>query len=157
MPPIVPAIPLPASPADEVGHREADALMTLYDRTLDSVKGYAKMVEKAEPSFRDTAAQFHALHVGHAGELARMLADLGLEADADGTFMGTVNQAVVTFRAFFDDIDDDVMDQIRSGEDWVLKAFDAAIAEQDGTEASLRLREMQAELSALLEETRHLG
>jgi Domain of unknown function (DUF2383) len=157
MPPTVPVIPLPDPVAEPVTHREADALMTLYDRTLASVKGYAKMVEKAEPSFRDTAAQFHALHVGHVGELARMLGNLGLEADAGGTFMGTVNQAVVTFRAFFDDIDDDVMDQIRSGEDWVLKAFDAAIVEQEGAEATVRLREMQAELSALLEETRHLG
>lgn len=161
MPPTIPVVP-PDMPlddprADAVDDHQADALIALSDRTQDSVKGYAKMVEKAEPAFRDTAERFHALHVAHGTELARMLGDLGIAADADGTMIGTVNQAVVTFRAFFDDIDEDVMDQIRSGEDWVLKAFDAAIAEQDLTDTAVRLREMRAELTALLDETRHLG
>jgi hypothetical protein len=62
---------------------------------------------------------------------------------------------VVTFRAFFDDIDEDVMDQVRSGEDWVLKAFDAAIAEQTGV--APKLQAMRAELAELLADTRNLG
>ncbi len=151
----VPPIPVAEPRADAVDQHEA--LTALYDRTVDSVQGYAKMVEKAEPSFRDTAERFRALHARHAGELARLLADAGIEAADDGTIMGTVNKAVVTFRAFFDDIDEDVMDQVRSGEDWVLKAFDDAIAEQDGAGSAARLREMQAELTNLLAETRHLG
>jgi Domain of unknown function (DUF2383) len=145
-----------ADPRD--GHEEGDeskALMALYDRTVDSVKGYATMVEKAEPAFRDTAERFRALHARHADKLAQLLAEI--EAEADGTMMGTVNQAVVTFRAFFDDIDEDVMDQVRSGEDWVLKAFDDAILEQAGVGATDELRLMQAELAGLLAETRHLG
>jgi hypothetical protein len=135
----------------------ATALIALYERTLDSVKGFAKMVEKAEPSFRQTAERFRALHARQADELARLLADLGIDADADGSFMGMVNEAVVAFRAFFDDIDEDVMDQVRSGEGWVLKAFDAAIAEQGAAMPTAKLREMQAELTDLLTETGHLG
>jgi hypothetical protein len=50
-----------------------------------------------------------------------------------------------------------VMDQVRSGEDWVLKAFDDAIAEQAGANSTARLQEMKAELTDLLAETRHLG
>ena len=134
-----------------------EALIALYNRTVDSTKGYARMVEKAEPSFRDTAERFRALHARHAGDLARFLATMGIEADADGTLMGTVNQAVVTFRAFFDDIDEDVMDQIRSGEDWVLKAFGSAIAEEAHPTRAASLREMQTELTALLADTSHLG
>jgi len=49
------------------------------------------------------------------------------------------------------------MDQVRSGEDWVLKAFEDAIAEQDSTDAGPKLRAMQTELINLLAETRHLG
>ena len=154
---IVPPFSL-ADPRD--GHEDRDAseaLLALYDRTVDSVKGYAKMVEKAEPAFRDTAEQFRALHARHADGLARLLAEAGVEFDAEGTMMGAVNQAVVTFRAFFDDIDDDVMDQVRSGEDWVLKAFDEAIQEQAGGTAADELGLMRAQLAALLAETRHLG
>lgn len=94
-----------------------DALAKLYDRTLDAMQGYVTMVEKAEPSFRDTAERFRALHVRHADVLARLLADLGVEADGEGSLMGRINQAVVSVRAFFDEIDEDVMDQVRSGED----------------------------------------
>ena len=145
-----------ADPVEPVEGRDgAPALVALYDRSVDSVKGYAKMVDKAEPSFRPIAERFHALHVRHTETLARLLADLGVGAAADGSVMGLVNQAVVTFRAFFDDIDEDVMDQVRSGEDWVLKAFDDAIAEQPGL--VLVLREMRDELTDLLAETRTLG
>ena len=158
---IIPAIPL-ADPLDDTApHDDAidhhNALLALYDRTVDSVKGYAKMVEKAEPSFRDTAEKFRALHARHAEDLTRLLADVGVQAVGDGTIMGTVNQAVVSFRAFFDNIDEDVMDQIRSGEDWVVKAFDAAITEQESPNAIVKLRGLQTELTDLLAETRHLG
>ena len=61
---------------------------------------------------------------------------------------------MVTFRACFDDIDEDVMDQLRSGEGWVLKAFDAAIAEQ--AEAAPTLQAMRAELNELLADTQVL-
>jgi hypothetical protein len=154
---MVPPFPL-ADPRD--GHDErvtSEALMALYDRTVDSVKGFATMVDKAEPAFRDTAERFRALHARHADTLARLLADAGVETKAGGTVMGTFNQAVVTFRAFFDDLDEDVMDQVRSGEDWVLKAFDVAILEQAGAGAADELRSMQAELAALVAETLHLG
>lgn len=133
------------------------ALIALYDRTVDSVRGFVKMVEKAEPSFLDTAEKFRSLHASHAGDLARMLSDYGIDAEGDGSIMGIVNEAVVTFRAFFDDIDEDVMDQVRSGERWVLQAFDDAIAELDPKPASAKLREMRTELTKLLDETQHLG
>lgn len=158
---VPPPIPLADRRADvrdlPADHHRPEAMIALYDRTVDSVKGFTKMVEKAEPSFLDTAERFRALHARQAGDLARLLADQGVAVDGDGTLMGTVNQAVVTFRAFFDAIDADVMDQIRRGEDWVLRAYDDAIAEQDGTTAGARLREMQAELTDLLADTRHLG
>lgn len=141
----------------ETGRDDTTALMALYDRSLDSVKGYAKLVEKAEPEFRDTAERFRTLHASHADALGRELADLGARIDTGGTIMGTVNQAVVTFRAFFDEVDEDVMDQVRSGEDWVLRAFDAAIAEQDAPAVIAKLHKMRAELTQLLADTRHLG
>jgi uncharacterized protein (TIGR02284 family) len=147
-----------ATPRDQIAETdEAQPLIAVYNRTVDSVKGYTKMVEKAEPSFRDTAERFRALHARHAGDLERILADLGIKAKADGSMMGTINQAVVTFRAFFDHIDEDVMDQVGSGEDWVLKAFDEAIVARGGAIPTVKPREMQAELTELLAETRHLG
>jgi len=149
----------PPSARDSVAgapHKE-ETLVALYGRTVDSVKGYAKMVEKAEPSFRDIAEKFRALHARHADLLARKLADRGIDASPDSTIMGTVNQAVDAFRAFFDDIDEDVMDQVRSGEDWVLKSFDTAIAAHEGDSLAHSLRDMREDVVALLDQTRQIG
>lgn len=147
----------PSDPAQQL--ERASALIALYDRSVDSAKGFAKMVEKAEPKFRDTAERFRALHVRHVHALARLLVARGTVVDGDGTLMGAVNQAVVAFRAFFDDIDEDVMDQVRSGEDWVLKMFDEGLTQELGANAgtAAQLHDMRAELTDLLAETRHLG
>ena len=151
---IVPPITPFSDIADPVDARPVpEALIALYNRTVDTTKGYTVMVEKAEPSFRDTAERFRSLHARQAGDIARLLAAMGIETDADGTLMGTVNQAVVTVRAFFDSIDADVMGQIRSGEGWVLQAFDAAIEEEAHPTRAANLRDMQAELKALLADT----
>jgi Domain of unknown function (DUF2383) len=157
MQPAVPPFPLSDQIDEPTSAANPEALTALYDRTVDSMRGFAKMVEKAEPSFIDTAEKFRGLHARHAGELARMLAERGVEAGGDGSIMGTVNEAVVTFRAFFDDIDEDVMDQVRGGERWVLTAFDNAIAESEPVGSTAKLRQMRDELVALLEETQHLG
>jgi uncharacterized protein (TIGR02284 family) len=134
-----------------------EALIALHNRTVDAAKGYATMVEKAEPTFRDTAERFRALHARHAFDLSRLLSDRGIEPDGDGTFMGTINRAVVTVRAFFDEIDEDVMKQVRDGEDWLLQAFDEAIEEQRNAPAVAPLRQMRDELVALLDDTRQVG
>ena len=155
MHPTIPRLVLAETLDPAAEHPGTTALAALYNRSVDSVKGFAKMVEKAEPSFRATAARFGALHDSHVDRLAGLLAAQGMMPDADGSIMGTVNQAVVSFRALFDDIDEGVMDQVRSGEDWVLKAFDAAIAEQP--QAAAALHAMRDELSDLLAETQDLG
>lgn len=150
---------LPLALADTVTpvdrFERTSALVALYDRSVDSVKGYKTMVEKSEPAFREIAERFHALHAMHADRLGALLFDQGVMPESDGTVMGMVNQAAVSLRAFFDDIDEDVMDQVRSGEDWVLKAFDDAIAEQAG--AGPVLQAMRTELTTLLADTRGLG
>jgi len=155
MPLTVPIMPIADSLNRQDGHRDAPKLRALLDRSLDTAKGYESMVDKAEPAFRPTAEHFRALHVRHADNLARMLLELGVGEPADGTLMGTVNQAVVTFRSIFDTIDADVMDQVRNGEKWVLEAFDDAIAERIAPTTALQ--DMRNDLTSLLAETQHLG
>lgn len=135
----------------------SDALLALQRRTVDALAGYVKMVEKAEPEFRPVAERFRALHDRHNAGLTAMLIRHGAEPDADGTFMGTVNKAVVSLRALFDEIDEDVMDSIRDGENHVLEAFDEAISAEGMPPADVTdLRNMRDELVMLLQDTRHL-
>jgi hypothetical protein len=142
-------------PADD----RADAIegiVTLHTRTVDAMKGYAKMVQNAETKFRPVAQQFHDVHTRHAAALSVMLASAGREVDENGSFIGTVNATVVSLRAFFDEIDEDVMESVRSGEDHVLKAFDGALEYGLPTDQASELAHMRDELVALLDQTRHL-
>ncbi len=131
-------------------HATSDTLETLYTRVVDARAGFETMVEKAEPEFRPTAIAFLDLHTAHAREIAALVTRHGGTPDADGSLMSTVNRAVVSVRAMFDEIDDDVMSQIRDGEGHVLDAFDEAIRAEPHPDHARRLSEMRAELSDLL-------
>lgn len=126
---------------------ELDALHALHTRIVDTIEGFDKMVEKAEPSFRATADRFRTLHARHERQVARLLADSGRTADPDGSFMGTVNRVVVAARALFDAVDADVMQQVRSGEQHVLDAFDEAISHTADGHRVAHLRTMRRELA----------
>jgi uncharacterized protein (TIGR02284 family) len=127
-----------------------DALIDLHTQSVDTHRGFDKMVEKAEPSFRPVVDRFLALHTRHVARLDRMVREMGAVPDAAGSFMGTVNRAVVTMRAAFDAIDSDTMAQIRSGEEYVIAAFDRALATSLPQGHMAALSEMRAELASLL-------
>lgn len=129
-----------------------DHLRDLYTRIIDAKAGFDVMVDKAEPEFRDVATSFRDMHTRHAEKLREMLHGY---VDEDGSLMGTVNKAVVSLRAFFDEIDEDVMDQVRQGEKWVLESFREAEANCAAPHEA-QLIAMRAELEDLLERTAHL-
>jgi Domain of unknown function (DUF2383) len=134
----------------------AEPLARLHTRTVDALKGFVKMVENAQPDFRPVVQRFHDVHVRHADEISRLLTARGMTVDADGSFMGTVNETVIGLRAFFNEIDVEAMSSVRSGERHVLNAFDEVL--EAGLEAheNVKIATMRADLAQLLHETRHL-
>lgn len=133
-----------------------DALVTLHLRTVDALKGYVKMVEKAEPDFRPVAEQFHGLHARHATALAGMLSAMGISVNPHGSVMGTINETVVGLRAFFDEIDEDVLSNIQNGEDHVLDAFDEVMKAELSVEDAAAVSAMRDELVELLDDVREI-
>lgn len=138
------------TPYDDASQARTDALTTLHTRSVDTLAGYAKMVEKAEPGFRIVAEDFRALHARHADALARMLASQGVTPDDDGSLMGTINATVIAVRSVFDDIDADVLTAIHAGEVHVLRAFDDVLAQQLEPADANQVSAMRDELRALL-------
>lgn len=134
-----------------------DALAQLHTLSVDTERGFDKMVKKAEPDFLPIAERFRALHGRHIARLDAMVREMGGLPDTDGSFMGTVNVAVVSLRAVFDAIDAEVMDQVRSGEANVMTAFDRAIAASLPQGHRDALTAMKTELTKLLDDTRKLG
>jgi uncharacterized protein (TIGR02284 family) len=120
-------------------------------RTLDALAGFDKMAEHAEPEFAPTVAMFRDLHQRHGDALTRVLADAGFPPEDDGSMMGTVNRIVVATRALFDEIDADVLAQVRSGEEHVLAAYDEALAARLPPAVHDELAAMRAELKQVLD------
>jgi uncharacterized protein (TIGR02284 family) len=153
-------VPLQNDATNPGGFGAADsleALIELHALSVDTLRGFEKMVEKAEVDFRPIADRFSALHTRHVARLDNMVREMGGLPDEDGSFMGTVNEAVVTLRAIFDAIDSGVMDRVRSGEENVLAAFDRAIGTSLPEGHHSALTQMKEELTGLLDETRQLG
>ena len=144
-------------PVDLAAHDSLESLVDLHTLSVDTLRGFQKMSEKAEPEFRPVVERFCAVHSRHVVRLDTMVREMGGVPDADGSFMGTLNRAVIGLRAVFDTIDADVMDNVRNGEDNVLAAFDRALHSSLPQGHQQALTQMQAELSGLLRETRQLG
>ncbi|MEL6360976.1 MAG: DUF2383 domain-containing protein [Pseudomonadota bacterium] len=134
-----------------------DALDKALVRSLDAKAGFRTMVEKSEPEFKSVATEFLTLHTAHADRLSVLLENHGQEPDTDGSFMAKINEGVVTLRALVDEIDEDVMDNVRNGEKHVISALDDAInAVPDAVPEHAALVEMKTDLDALLRRTQHL-
>lgn len=136
--------------------RAVEAVQDLLTQTVDARAGYDSMLDKAEREFRPVVQKFRATHAQHAERLAAIVTALGGTPDTDGGMMSTVNKAVVSLRALFDEIDEDVMDGVRDGERRVLNHFDEAIDAVGQSYHRDELVGMRQEISALLDETRHL-
>lgn len=134
---------------------DLDAVKSLLDTTVDAKESFEVMANKAEPEFRPVARKFEALHSIHAQRLSQTLSINGRDPSGAGTLMGSVNEAAISIRALFDEIDADVMDSVRRGEKNVFKAFDKAL-EGDMTNYRHDLAGMRFELQTLVNETAHL-
>ena len=137
--------------------KQIEALQHALSRSVDARAGYDVMVDKAEPEFRSVVQRFRETHYEQADRLGAIIVALGGEPDRDGGIMSTVNKAVVSLRAMFDDIDADVMDNIRDGEAHVIAALDEAAATLPDNRHKRDVTDMRAELQKLLAETQAVG
>lgn len=143
--------------ADDFKVNATSELETLHDRTVDTLAGFDKIVAEAEESFLPLATRFQRLHATHAERISRMMADAGLDTSAPGSFMGSVNETVIAARSMLTDIDQNILAQVRSGEQNVLNAFDAAIRAVQNEDLVKSLTEMRDELADLVNRTRDQG
>lgn len=138
-----------ASPRERASDA-ARALAELETRLADTIEGFDKVVEKAEPSFRPVAAEFRALHIRQRANVAMLLETLGHDQDAAGSIFGTVNKAVVSVRSWFDAIDEGIMEAMVNGEKHLLEAYaDAINAGFDAEHRGILMADRQALLDLL--------
>ncbi|WP_170971806.1 DUF2383 domain-containing protein [Rhodobacter sp. SY28-1] len=162
----MPVPPMPVSPmidatlpgsepeATAARNRAWEAVAIARTRTLDALAGFEKMAEHAEPDFAPIVRAFVELHRRHGEEFTRLLADNAVAPDEGGSIMGTVNRVVVATRALFDEIDEDVLTQIHSGERHVVDAYAEAADTNLPETARDKVAEMLVELREILTDTR---
>ncbi|MCC5961952.1 MAG: DUF2383 domain-containing protein [Rhodobacteraceae bacterium] len=147
--PDAPAVP---NISDETPDEAArlDLIAEVHTRVADAVKGYDKLVAKADTKLRPAAQELLDMHQSHEKELARYLAEAGRDPAKDGTFFATVNRVAIEVRSWFDVISENVIEQIKEGEKHVLDAYYAAQKQTQPADADAMLARHVAEVDALM-------
>lgn len=135
-----------------------DALKSLHTALIDAGKGYVVAEKDAEsPELKRIFQKMSALHEQAHAQVHAILAAKGEKADDAGSFMSTVNKAVVAVRAAVTGLDRRSLSSFASGEERIVADYDKAIeahaAEVEVVETLRRQRsslvEMIAEMKSL--------
>lgn len=127
-----------------------DLIADVHISVLDSISGFDKLVEKSEPDFKATAQAFLTMHSRHETTLAAYLTQSGRSPDENGSFLGTLNRAVIEARSWFQDVDSDVMKRVAEGEEQVLETYQKARDAGQTVEANAMLTQQMEEIQTLL-------
>lgn len=129
---------------------EIEKLHDLHVLIVDTITGFDKIIEKAEPDFLEIAQAFRGVHVTQAAQVADMLAAMGAPLDQDGSVFGLVNKTVITVRSWFDDIGHNILGAIADGENRVIATIEDTIKVSPSPERRGMLEQMRGEIKKLL-------
>lgn len=129
-------------------------LARLHLRLVDTLAGYDQILKSAEPDIRPLMVRFHDLHRTHEAALAARLRAHGGQPDEEGSFFSTVQWAVIKTREVLDEIDEDMLEAVVSGEERILALYETAIATATQVEDLALLDRQRAELAELTQTAR---
>lgn len=140
---------------DEVGgpsmtDKGLDRIEEVRTRVVDTIDGFGKIVERAEPEFLGIANTFLSMHQCHERVLTDFLRDSGRGADKTGSIFGTVNRGLIEARSWFDRVDETMIDSIISGEKHVLEAYEQALDAPLPDAAATLLRRQMDDIDTVL-------
>lgn len=148
----------PTPPVDNPAPKsDIDAVQKVLTRTLDALAGYDKMLPEAEPDVAPVLRKLRETHHSHASQLSAMISAMGGKPDTDGSIMSSVNKAVVSLRAMFDEIDDDALERAIEGEEYVTESFGEAMTEVSEERHREGLSALRSELEDVLTEARAIA
>lgn len=106
-----------------------DALKNLHASLVDTRHGYEEACKDGpEPDLLPTLERMTVMHAAAASQIAAMLAALGAPADDQGSFMSTVNRAVIGLRALITGLGENILPALASGEEVNIAKYDAVLA-----------------------------
>lgn len=121
-----------------------DKVTALHTALIDSRTGYETALEHAgDKGLGPTFLEMIALRNAAAGELSDWLRAAGHTPDESGSFMSTVNSAVINMRALLTGLDESVLPGLIDGEHRIVGYYDDAIAATPGDTALDQILETQ--------------
>lgn len=105
-----------------------DALKTLHTVLVDSKHSYGEAVADAEGrGMTQLFRKMILLRIKDADEIAAELATLGEKPDEGGSFMSTLNRAIISMRALFGGLDDSVLPGLIDAEQRIIAYYNNAL------------------------------
>ena len=104
------------------------SLVSLHTAILDALNGYDEAIKRAErPDLKAIFQRVQAVHERAHAELHEALRAKGLAPDHSGSFMSTVNKAIISARSALIGLDDGSLSSFASGEERIVEDYDKAI------------------------------
>lgn len=105
-----------------------DNLKSLHTILIDSKNGYEEALKDAEGrGLTELFSNMIALRERDSAEIAGLLATLGEKADDKGSFMTTVNRAIISIRSLFGDLDEGILPGLIDGEKRISTYYDSTL------------------------------
>lgn len=127
----------------------------VHTRVLDVIRGYEELAERAEPDLKPLVERMLMLHRAHHDQLHILLESRGHPPDERGSFMSIIQENVMRVRSWFDDMDRDLIPQIKMGEEQLMELYDQAI--ETGPAGDLDRGTLEAQREALAREVAHMA
>lgn len=121
--------PIPLVPNPNNESAQIAALAELNTRLLDTIAGFEKVLEKAEPELRDPVMALQSQHRRHAALIAAMLARAGHPPEQDGSVFANINRALIEMRSWFGPIGENLADNLIQTEKHLLEGYELAVSE----------------------------
>ncbi len=104
-----------------------ESIEKLHTRLVDVIHGFDEALERAEPDVRESLRLLRDQHVCDADEIGSLLRAFHGDASKQGSWMSTVQKAVIHVRAWVTGIGEGVLPAVARGEQSLLECYDEAI------------------------------
>lgn len=134
---------------------ECQALARVHARVSNAIAGYDELERRSTGSTRmpGVAVAMKAMHLRHRKGVEGMLASRGCEPSPEGSFVALLQEGVIRFRDWIDDLDDDIPGRLLRTEERIVGLYDEAIdAFRNSAPERSALAEQRSEIAARIRE-----
>lgn len=122
---------------------------------IDSRNGYSEALkDTTHESMAAFFSSMHELKSRHVAELESLLGSRGVEPDESGSFLTTINRAIISIASVFGGVSENVIPGLIDGETRIVGYYDNAILVADAADEKQILEKQRQELHQMIDTMR---